>query len=239
MTLQHRNVETAQDAKALICELGRQFYGLGWVSGTGGGISLRLDDEVYMAPSGVQKEALTPDMIFTLDLAGQVVSAPSRTDMEFRVSACQPLFMHAFNKRGAGAVLHSHSQAAVLATLLFEDEFAVTHLEMIKGIEGTGYHDVARVPIIENTAHESDLSDSLAAAMDAHPQAHAVLVRRHGVYVWGRDWMAAKRHAECYDYLFSMAARMKALGLEPTAPSTHATHPAADAPSHSTERQSA
>ncbi len=74
---------------------------------------------------------------------------------------------------------------AMLATLLFKDEFKVTHLEMIKGIKGHGYEDTLVIPIIENTPHEEDLKESMEAAMDKYPKATAVLVRRHGVYVWG------------------------------------------------------
>ena len=103
---------------------------------------------------------------------------------------------------------------AMLATLVFRDAFECTELEMIKGIAGHGYHDNLRVPIIENTAHERDLADSMAQAMEAHPRSHAVLVRRHGVYVWGKDWVQAKTHAECYHYLFEAAVRMQALGLD-------------------------
>lgn len=40
----------------LICELCRLFYDKDWVTGTGGGMSIRQDDLVYLAPSGVQKE---------------------------------------------------------------------------------------------------------------------------------------------------------------------------------------
>ena len=42
--------------------------------------------------------------------------------------------VQAYELRGVGAVLHSHSLNAVMATLLHEDakEFKVTHLEMIK-----------------------------------------------------------------------------------------------------------
>ncbi|WP_428263288.1 methylthioribulose 1-phosphate dehydratase [Haliangium sp.] len=202
------------DPRALIVELCRQFYRHGWVSGTGGGISLREQGRVYMAPSGVQKERLQPTDLFVLDEAGEVVEAPA--DPSLRVSACAPLFFNAFRLRGAGAVLHSHSVHAMLATLLFEQVFEITHIEMMKGITGTGYHDRLEVPIIENTAHECDLADSMAAAMEAYPDAHAVLVRRHGVYVWGRDWVQAKTHAECYDYLFEAAVRMRQLGLDPT-----------------------
>ena len=68
---------------------------------------------------------------------------------------------------GAGAVIHTHSKAAVMATLLYPGkEFKITHQEMIKGISRgqTGkkyrYHDELVVPIIENTPEERDLTVS-------------------------------------------------------------------------------
>ena len=62
---------------------------------------------------------------------------------------------------------------------------------MIKGVRvgGTGpalsYLDTLELPIIENTPNEEDLKDSMAEAMLKYPNAAGVLVRRHGVYVWG------------------------------------------------------
>lgn len=38
-------------------------------------------------------------------------------------------------------------------------------MEMIKGIQGHGYYDELVVPIIENTAQERELTESLAAAV--------------------------------------------------------------------------
>jgi methylthioribulose-1-phosphate dehydratase len=204
----------AMEARQRIVALCKQFYLQGWVSGTGGGISLREGARVYMAPSGVQKERIEPDDIYVLDMQGRVLEGPQREDL--RPSECAPLFFHAFRMRDAGAVIHSHSVHALLASLLFGVAFECTHLEMIKGIAGHGYRDRLRVPIIENTARECELADSLAEAMGAYPDSHAVLVRRHGVYVWGRDWVQAKTHAECYHYLFEAAVRMRQLGLDPT-----------------------
>lgn len=43
--------------------------------------------------------------------------------------------------------------------------FQITHMEMIKGIQGHGYYDELVVPIIENTAQERELTESLAAAV--------------------------------------------------------------------------
>jgi methylthioribulose-1-phosphate dehydratase len=207
-------VTRAVDPAELVVGLCRQFYALGWVSGTGGGVSVRQDRKIWVAPSGVQKERLTPDDLFVLDEAGTVIRAPREG---LSVSACLPLFLHAYHLRGAGAVIHSHGMHAMLATLAFGRALRVTHLEMIKGISGKAYHDELVVPILENTARECDLADAMADAIREYPETYAVLVRRHGVYVWGADWVSAKTHAECYHYLFEAAVRMRALGLDPSA----------------------
>lgn len=51
--------------------------------------------------------------------------------------------------------------------------------------------------------------------MKEYPDTNAVLVRRHGVYVWGETWEKAKSMTECYDYLFQIAVEMKKCGLDP------------------------
>lgn len=72
--------------------------------------------------------------------------------------------------------------------------FRISHQEMIKGVRTGGvgptlaYFNTLEVPIIENTAREEDLTESMAKAMEEYPHAAAILVRRHGVYVWGESW---------------------------------------------------
>ena len=196
-----------------ICTLCRGFYTLGWVTGTGGGTSIRRGPHIFIAPSGVQKELLQPHDMFVLDYASR---SYLRKPRELKPSACTPLFLAAFD-RGAGCCIHTHSQAAVLVTLLVEKDaimqgksvkercFEIEKIEQIKGIPKgrgkkgmLGYHDRLRVPIIENTAHEEDLTSSLEAAMDGYPDTYAVLVRRHGLYVWGDNVHKAKTQAERY-----------------------------------------
>jgi methylthioribulose-1-phosphate dehydratase len=165
-----------------------------------------------MAPSGVQKERIREEDLYVMDDAGAILESPKTAG--FSPSACSPLFFNAFRLRDAGAVIHSHSIYAMLATLMSGETFECTELEMIKGIAGHGYYDRLVVPVIENTAHECDLADSMARAIEAYPRTQAVLVRRHGVYIWGKDWVQAKTHAECYHYLFEAAVRMRQLGLQ-------------------------
>ena len=214
----HDNYDVVKyhEVRELTCELCRQFFQSGWVTGTGGSISIRHGGRIYMTPSGVQKERLVPNELYVLDINGEVVDAPA-AKLRFRpkLTDCSPLFMHAYKMRNAGAVLHSHAYSANMVTQLFDGkkEFKITHQEMIKGIVGHGYHDTLIVPIIENTAHENELADSLGEAMRNYPNTVAVLVRRHGLYVWGDNWEAAKRHGECLHYLFDMALQMAGMGM--------------------------
>ncbi len=205
-----------------MCQICAKFYTLGWCTGTGGSISLKdtKRDLIYMAPSGVQKELMKPQDIFVLNgKDSSTLHTPLNDEGQpAKLSECAPLFQSAYELRGAGAVLHSHAIEAVMVTLDCGDEFRVTGLEMIKGIKGNAYDDTLVVPVIENTPRECQLTASLRDAIERYPNTYAVLVRRHGIYVWGEDWKAAKRHAECYHYLFSAYLKMKAAGFDPTAP---------------------
>lgn len=61
--------------------------------------------------------------------------------------------------RNAGACIHTHSQSAVLVTLLYNKTFEIQNQEMIKGVPRgdsrkngyLGYFDRLIIPIIENT----------------------------------------------------------------------------------------
>ncbi|KAJ3063608.1 hypothetical protein HDU98_000582 [Podochytrium sp. JEL0797] len=205
----------------LIPELCRLMYTLGWVTGTGGGITIKQNEHIYLAPSGVQKERIQPTDLFVVSPTSQIIRSPP-ADKGWKMSQCAPLFFNAYNLRNAGACVHTHSQNAVMATLLFQGEvFKVTHQEMIKGIrigstkDNYKYYETLEIPIIENTAEEEDLKDRMEAAMIKYPNSNAVLVRRHGVYVWGENWQKAKSMTECYDYLFEIAVKMKLAGLDP------------------------
>ena len=85
-----------QEAKELIAELCANLYTQGHVSGTGGGISIRVDDKIVMAPSGVQKERMRAEDMFVLDRAGEVLQTPEARPPPHKapkLSECSPLFM--------------------------------------------------------------------------------------------------------------------------------------------------
>lgn len=84
------------EAKQLICEMCHNFYVQGWVGGTGGGMSIKTDKHIVMAPSGVQKERMAPADMYVLDHQGNVVETPTARpapNKPPKLSECSPLFM--------------------------------------------------------------------------------------------------------------------------------------------------
>jgi methylthioribulose-1-phosphate dehydratase len=146
----------------------------------------------------VQKELMKSENMFVLKYPTPKYPPSAREyirkPLDLKPSACTPLFLAAF-ERGAGCCIHTHSQWAVLVTLLVEQRFGkdacfeISNIEQIKGIPKgpskgmLGFHDTLRIPIIENTPFEEDLTEFLEKAMEVHPDTYAVLVRRHGMCV--------------------------------------------------------
>jgi len=91
-------------------------------------------DKVFIAPSGVQKERIEPSHIFVLPFPQQTPSPHTdriflrRPTLNLKESACTPLFWNAFDLRDAGSCIHTHSQNAVMATLLWPGSvFRISH----------------------------------------------------------------------------------------------------------------
>ena len=175
----------------------------GWCDGTGGNFSCVLNQEpleLLMAPSGVDKGLVAPDDLITVDGDGQLL------DGNGKPSAETLLHLAIVKSRGAGAVLHTHSQAATLLSKLAcpSGESAgwiqVTGLEMLKGLEGIKSHEEeVKIPVLAN---DQDLKRLSKAAQPFLPDArHGLLIAGHGLYAWGANLEVAKRHLEILEFL--------------------------------------
>lgn len=175
----------------------------GWCDGTGGNFSCVLNQEpleLLMAPSGVDKGLVAQDDLITVDGDGQLM------DGDGKPSAETLLHLAIVKSRGAGAVLHTHSQAATLLSKLAcpSGESAgwiqVTGLEMLKGLEGIKSHEEeVKIPVLAN---DQDLKRLSAAAQPFLPDApHGLLIAGHGLYAWGANLEVAKRHLEILEFL--------------------------------------
>ncbi len=184
------------------------FYLRGWLVGTSGNLSAVVGREplrLAMSPSGVDKGELRAEQILMIDENARVIS-----DHAVKPSDESPLHLRIAMERNAGAVLHTHSiWNTILSDLYAEDGgLVIEGYEMLKGLQGVGTHKHREwLPIIENSQDMLALADSISDTLGKHKDAHGFLLRRHGLYTWGKDLPQAKRHVEILEFLLEAVGR--------------------------------
>ncbi len=172
--------------------------------GSGGNLSLRLDDRTALiTPSGTIKGLLTPEKMITVDITtGQ--SQGGRPSME------TPFHTALYRSRpDVGAVVHLHPPSCtVLALLGRELRPAITP----EGVLVLG----PRVPMIGYATPGSDqLATSIVSGL---ADGAAGLLRSHGALTVGRDITEAFSRMETMEYIASLQLRCEELGELPDLP---------------------
>jgi methylthioribulose-1-phosphate dehydratase len=198
----------AQTASQLAA-IGRRVYARGWALGTSGNFSAvvsRRPLRLAITASSVAKGALRASDILQCDEDGRVVWGRSR-----KPSAETLLHVEIARRRGAGAVLHTHS---VWSTMLSGQAgqagqaLVIEGYEMLKGLSGVTSHEHRElVPILDNDQDMPRLARRVGETLDRYPEAHAFLLRRHGLYTWGETLADAERHVEILEFLFETVGR--------------------------------
>jgi methylthioribulose-1-phosphate dehydratase len=193
---------------AQLAEVSRQCYARGWALGTSGNFSAVVSRDplrLAITTSGVDKGTLSAGQIVEIDEQGQVVAGSGRPSAEASIH------LAIARARGAGAVLHTHSiWSTILSDAATEDGLALEGYEMLKGLDGVGTHEHREwLPILDNTQDWAAAVPQVEAILTEHPQAHGFLIRRHGLYTWGRDLAEARRHVEILEFLFEVMGRKR------------------------------
>lgn len=195
-----------------LAEIGRQCYARGWALGTSGNFSAVVSRQplrLAITSSGVDKALLGPTQIVQIDDAGRPLGGTGKPSAE----ATLHLAVVRARGVGAGAVLHTHSIWSTILSDAAEDGGVVIEgYEMLKGLDGIGTH-VHRewIPIIENTQDWVGAAPEVEQLLRANPKAHGLLIRRHGLYTWGRDLAEAKRQVEVLEFLFEAMGRKRGM----------------------------
>jgi len=178
--------------------------------GTCGNLSVRLQSEpqrLLVSPSGKDKSRLRPEDFLLLDEQGKTLQGTGKASDEVGVH------QEIYRLSGAGAVFHVHSISNNLASRIWFESGHVPleGVEMIKGISGKTLHDRVLLPVVANSQDMPGLARSVAAAVGS--EAPGVLVYQHGIYAWGKDADAARRHVEIFEFLLEYAVQLHSLGL--------------------------
>lgn len=203
--------EDAQTA-AELADLVRKLNEEGHNPATSGNYSLRSvtrSDYCLISESGVDKSAFSKNNFLYVDKTNGKIDAMFQ-QMGRKPSDETQVHLAIFRSTSANCVLHSH----FLESLLFADLFPkqkmiyVEGLELLKGFKGINTH-LTRVPIpcYANTQDMQTLSEEIEKTLRSTPYIYGILLRGHGLYVWGESVQGAKRHLEVFSYVFKYFLR--------------------------------
>lgn len=177
----------------------------GWMRGTAGNVSAVLTHDplrLAVTASGLDKGNLTSEDIVEVDERGQLIEISAH-----KPSAESELHARIAGLTGAGAVVHVHNVASVLAGELFPRGVVLSEIEMLKGI-GRPAHDVETViPVIRNSQNMEQLGDWFEETY--HPEVPVIIVAGHGLYVWGKTVRQARHFTEAADWLLELAVKRR------------------------------
>jgi methylthioribulose-1-phosphate dehydratase len=194
-----------------LAEMSHRCYARGWAFGTSGNFSAvvsRRPFRLAITASARDKRVMGPADIVTVDARGKIVgpgAASSGATSPGRPSAETPLHLTIARARDAEAVVHTHSVWSTMLSDLHAPAggLSIDGYEMLKGLRGVTSHEHREwIPILDNDQDMPRLARRVRAVLAEHRDAHALLLRRHGLYTWGETLADAERHVEILEFLF-------------------------------------
>lgn len=184
--------------KKMLCEYGSLLYQHGFLAGSDGNMSVRLDDDrIMVTPSGVAKGRMTPDDPVIVDINGKHLQGAKKASSE--------VLMHLFvyqNRPEIKAVVHSHAPYAT--------SFAAAGIELGSDILPEIVVYIGKIPLTDYAPPGTDaVPKSLEPFIEAN---NAFLLRNHGLLTIGRDIEEAYNRHEVVEHYARIVHLARQLG---------------------------
>ncbi|WAC56351.1 class II aldolase/adducin family protein [Gordonia sp. SL306] len=191
------------EERAALAAAAQRLARAGMTHGTGGNLSVRVDDHVLLTPSGCRLADVTPEQMVAVDLDGTVVE-----DTPFQPTSELRIHLDVYQHTSAAAVVHAHPIASIAAANVVDELPVVHYTAALIG----GAIRVAPYAVFGSSA----LGDAVAAALTGRT---AALMRNHGSVAYGDDLDSACDRIELVDWLAELYLRSAAIA--PPATLTH------------------
>jgi methylthioribulose-1-phosphate dehydratase len=199
------------DLREAMTDLIRWINSKGWSPGTSTNYSFLHPDfqeVVVISQSGIDKNIFSPENFMHVNLRGEALDAYSQSKPSAETLIHTTLYK-LFPK--TKFILHTHSKASTLLShLQLEYGFVIFEgYEVLKGLPNVSTHQaVVKVPIFKNDQDMLRFSSQLSA-YEVSLQNHALLLEKHGIYIWGESFEEVKRYLEIYEYLLDLELTLK------------------------------
>ncbi len=202
-------ITSAQDYEEMkkLAQLVRVMNGQGHNPATSGNYSLRSKTSPEIAlvsESGIDKSRFSEDNFLPLFYQTRTMHE-SVAHSNRKSSDETDIHLSLYQITDANCVLHSHLLDSLLFADLFQGkEFAqIKGLELLKGFRNIKTHELEiNIPIFDNTQDIAGLAEIIKPAILSQKNNYGLLLRGHGIYVWGHSVEEAKRHLEVFEYIF-------------------------------------
>ena len=167
----------------------------GLVHATAGNVSARADDLIAITPTGARLEELRADEVAVVDRAGSQVDGPLAPTSEL------DLHLGAYERFGAGAVVHTHAPFATALSCVL-DEVPLVHYEML----------MLGGPVRVAPYATFGTPELAAGCLDALEGRTAALMANHGAITWGADLAGALAATEVLEWACAVYWRASQIG---------------------------
>jgi methylthioribulose-1-phosphate dehydratase len=188
------------------------FHQCGWMWGTAGNLSIRTDDgSFWITASGKSKGELTENDLLRLELDGTIVELPAPNLKPSAETSIHQAIYTLFPE--ARACYHVHSiEANLVSNFTAETLLPLPPLEMIKGFGIWEEQPNCSMPLFANHLDVPKIGQEIRDRFSqALPQIPALLIRNHGVTVWGRSAAEARNRIELAEFVFRYMVAAAAL----------------------------
>ncbi|WP_342430401.1 methylthioribulose 1-phosphate dehydratase [Neobacillus sp. FSL H8-0543] len=177
-----------------------------WFMGTSGNLAIKVSDnplQFLVTASGKDKRKRTEEDFLLVDEFGRAVE-----ETHLKPSAETLLHVEIYRKTQAACSLHVHTIDNNVISEVYGDQGEVTFKgqELIKAFGMWEEDAILKIPIIKNFAHIPTLAHEFSEHICG--DSGAVLIRNHGITVWGRNAFEAKKILEASEFLFRYQLRL-------------------------------
>ncbi len=180
-----------------------QFYQLGWMVGTAGNLSARVEENSFwITASGKSKGKLTESDFVRVNLAGDILESPSSENRPSAETSIHQVIYQLFPE--TQACYHVHSvEANLVSQLAQKNNLPLPNIEMLKGL-GIWYENPhINMPVFANYLEVPKIATEIKERFTkVKPEIPALLILNHGVTVWADSCEKAKNYVEIAEYLF-------------------------------------
>lgn len=168
-----KNYPSEKEARELICEIGHRMWSKQMVAANDGNITVRVgENTVLITPTGVSKGELTPDMLFKIDLDGNILESADGYSPTSETAMHLMVYKH---NKDAMSTCHAHC--------MYLSTFACAGIELDMATAPEPTLITGKIPVAPYACPgTSDLAQSIVPFLNDHK---VILLANHGPISWG------------------------------------------------------